>query len=898
MRRNEKTTEGSVRKMPGVRSDRVWLAFVMAPLALGAVMARPGAAQPPASKQAKTDERAALNAREALLILERNCLTCHRGEKPMGALRLTSREDTLKGGHSGPAVSLQKPAESRLLQAVRHEGLLKMPPSGRLPQAQIDTLTRWVEQGLLWPKLSGQSSESQREKHAGPPPPTDSRARTHWAFQPVRPPAVPKVKNAAWVKNPIDAFVLAKLEKAGLQPNPPASRAALIRRATYDLTGLPPGPEEVRAFLADKSPDAYEKLVDRLLASPRYGEKWGRHWLDLVRYAESDSYERDNAKPNAWRYRDYVIRSLNADKPYDQFLIEQLAGDELPVRTPERLIATGYYRLGLWDDEPVDPKQALYDDLDDILSTTGQVFLGLTVNCARCHDHKIDPIPQKDYYRLLAFFNGVRRYGVRSPESVAEASLRPIAPPQVVQQHRAEVAAYQAKVKANQDALTAIEAKVMPDFIPVEKEEFRNEALRAQIVQKRVPKLLSQEMFDRYVALTEEKKRLAQAAPKALDMALCVTEEGAKARKTHVLLRGNAHVEGDEVQPGFPTVLQFPDPPIAPGSHGDTAGRRLALARWIASPKNPLTARVMVNRVWHYHFGRGIVRTPSDFGFQGAPPTHPELLDWLSAYFVGGAPVFKASGLPEKIKTSKLASPNNSTQEYLKTPSAQPWSLKALHRLIMLSNTYQMASQGNAKALAKDPANDLFWRFDMRRLLAEEVRDSILAVNGSLNLAMYGPSIYPTIPEAVLAGQSIPGAGWGQSSPEEQRRRSVYIFVKRSLITPILASFDGPDTDFSCPARFATTQPTQALGMLNSDFLNQQARIFADTLRQKAGPDPQKQVRLALWRVFQREPTPKEVSRGVRLMADMQMQHGVRAEEALVQFCLIALNLNEFLYLD
>jgi hypothetical protein len=619
----------------------------------------------------------------------------------------------------------------------------------------------------------------------------------------------------------------------------------------------------VEAFVKDKSPDAWEKLVDRLLASPQYGEKWGRHWLDLVRYAESNSYERDGTKPHAWRFRDYVIQSFNQDKPYDQFIIEQLAGDELPQRTPERLIATGYYRMGLWDDEPADPKQALYDDLDDIVSTTGQVFLGLSIGCARCHDHKLDPLPQKDYYSFLAFFNGVRRYGVRSDESVAAASLRPIAPEEEVRKQRAEVEAHQAKVKANQEALGAIEAKVFPDLEPVEKEEWKTEFRRIPIVRKRLGKVLDQAEVDRYVELSQERRQLFRFRPTALDMALCVTEVGAKPRDTFLLMRGNPHVEGDKLEPAFPAVLSPPPPQIRPGAHGDTSGRRLALAQWIAGKENPLTARVMANRVWQFHFGRGIVRTTSDFGFQGDKPTHPELLDYLASEYM-------ASG----------------------------WRMKPLHRRIMLSNTYKMASTANSQALAKDPGNDLLWRFDMRRLQAEEVRDAILAVNGSLNLKAGGPSFYPDIPAEVLAGQSMPGAGWGKSSEEEQRRRSVYIFVKRSLPVPLIAAFDGPETDFTCPSRFATTQPTQALGLLNSAWMNDQAKVFAEFLKKQAPSGTADQVRLAIRRVTQRPATAAEVDRGVKLIEGLQKEDGMNPDTALATFCIVALNLNEFLYLD
>ncbi|HEU4754112.1 MAG TPA: DUF1553 domain-containing protein, partial [Armatimonadota bacterium] len=448
-------------------------------------------------------------------------------------------------------------------------------------------------------------------------------------------------------------------------------------------------------------------------------------------------------------------------------------------------------------------------------------------------------------------------------ESVAEASLRPIAPEEEIRKQQEAVAAHRAKLKENQEAIAAIEAKVLPDLSPVEKEEWRTEPRRAPIVKLRVPRLVSQEEFDRYVQLVRTRRELFRAAPPALAQALCVTELGAKPREMHVLLRGNPHVPGDRVEPGFLSVLGGAAPEITPTPYGDTSGRRLALAKWIASKENPLTARVMVNRIWQYHFGRGIVRSTSNFGFQGDKPTHPELLDWLAS-------------------------------EY----TANGWHMKPLHRLIMLSAAYQMSSKGNAAALAKDPENDLFWRFNMRRLDAEEIRDSVLAVLGELNLKMGGPSFYPDIPAEVLAGQSMPGAGWGKSSAEEQRRRSVYIFVKRSLITPIIAAFDGPETDFTCPSRFATTQPTQALGMLNSAWINEEARTFAGVAEKTAGPQPAAQAQFVLSRVLQRKPTQAEVERGVRLMQSLQQQDGMKPEEALVSFCLVALNLNEFVYLD
>jgi len=791
-------------------------------------------------------------------ILEQHCLKCHGGkESPKGGLRLTSRNAILKGGETGPAVSLDEPGASLLLAAVNYEGY-EMPPTGKLAEEQIATLAEWVKLGV---PMTGGDEVVEEPQHG--PPQVNEETRKFWSFQPVRRPE-PPTANEAWVRTPIDAFVWQQLHNAGLQPAPPAERTALLRRAYYDLIGLPPSPQEVADFLADDSPNAFEKVVDRLLDSPHYGEHWARHWLDLVRYAETNSYERDGPKPFVWRYRDYVIRSLNADKPYDQFILEQLAGDELEQITDDSIIATGYYRLGLWQDEPVDPVQELYEDLDDLVRTTGEVFLGLTVGCARCHDHKLDPIPQRDYYSFLAFFRNVRRFGERSHESVLEASVRPIGSPEEVRLHQTAVEQHRRETRANHRALEEFDQRLREDLVGVEVDEWKTESARVAIARQRIGKLFTQDEFDRYAALTKRRDELRAFQPPGLEQALCVKEHGATCPPTHVLVRGNASVPSEEVQPAFLSVLSPPRPQIETPRSGESTGRRLALARWIASPENPLTARVIVNRIWHYHFGRGLVRSTSDFGFMGQAPTHPELLDWLASDLVAGG-----------------------------------WRLKRVHKQIMLSSTYQMSSQPNPTALEKDPTNDLFWRFDMRRLSAEEIRDSLLLVNGSLNRdKMFGPSIYVKIPEEVLAGQSRPGDGWGESTPEDRVRRSLYIHVKRSLVVPLVASFDGPDTDSSCPVRFVTTQPTQALGMLNSDFLNEQAEILADYLRQHSGHGAAEQVELALWRSLQRPPAPHEIDRGVQLLATLRDKHGLSPHAALKQFCVTVLNLNEFLYLD
>lgn len=795
---------------------------------------------------------------EVLPILEQHCLKCHGTGKVKGGLTLASRAAILQGGDSGPGVDLQKPDASLLLQAVNYQGF-EMPPSGKLPAAQIAILTKWVKLGLPMPAGAAPPVVT----HKSSPGVTDE-TKNHWSFRRVQRPTPPDVRNTSWVANPIDAFVLARLEAAGLEPNPPAPPPQLVRRVHYDLVGLPPEIAEVEAYVRDPSPAAYQALIDRLLDSPHHGEHYARYWLDLVRYAESNSFERDNPKPFVWRYRDYVIDFFNSRRGYDQFIREQLAGDELDEVTPETIIATGYYRLGLWDDEPADPELAFYDGLDDIIGTTSQAFLGLTMNCARCHEHKLDPLPQADYYRFAAFFRNVKHYGQRSDESVAQASLRSIATPAEEAAFQTEKANWERTVAELRKQLDEVEASVAPHLQGGEIDDFKLDSQRLRVLNKHIGAHLSREQFDEYARTRKRWTDLRNHPPRSASQALCVKENGATAPATYVLARGNPHVRGDAVDPAFPAVLSPPAPVVRVPPGGQSSGRRRALAEWIASRDNPLTARVMVNRIWQWHFGRGIVPSANNFGLQGDPPTHPELLDWLAAEFMDHG-----------------------------------WSLRHLHQLILTSNTYRMSSHGQAAGLEHDPQNHLFWRFDMRRLRAEELRDSILAVNGTLNLdKMFGPSIYPIIEAEVLAGQSRPGAGWEQSTPAERRRRSIYIHLKRSLTVPLLANFDVADTDFTCPVRFATTQPTQALSLLNSAFLQEQSAEFAAYLRQQAGAERDAQVRLALRRALQREPQAGEISRGLALLDALQQEHQLKPDAALKYFCLAVLNLNEFLYLD
>jgi hypothetical protein len=609
----------------------------------------------------------------------------------------------------------------------------------------------------------------------------------HWAFQPVHRAGPPAVRAGGWVQTPVDAFILAKLKAAGLKPSPPADRRTLLRRVYLDLIGLPPTPEEQQAFLADTRPDAYARVVEALLSRPEYGERWARHWLDVVRYAETNGYERDGDKPNAWRYRDYVIDAFNKDKPYDRFVIEQLAGDEIEGSNAETQIATTFLRLGTWDDEPAEPKQDRYDQLDDVLGTTASAFLGVTLRCARCHDHKFEPFSQEEYYQMLAVFEPLKRPGagrkdLDRPVGTAAELVNPI--------------------------------------------------------------------------------RLA-FGPRAYIW----YEDSSTAPVTHVFQRGNPDRPKKEVKPGVPEVLAAtqPDPP-KPLAH--STGRRLWLARWLTDPKNPLTARVMVNRIWQGHFGRGLVGTPNDFGVMGEPPSHPELLDWLACRF-----------------------------------AQTGWSIKGLHRLIVLSSAYQQATAPQPKASQVDPKDRLLWRWPQYRLQAEAVRDSMLAVSGTLNPQRGGKSMYPTLPRAVLEGQSRPGDGWGKSDAKQQHRRSIYIFVKRSLAVPELDLLDAPDTTSSCEMRPVSTTAPQALTFMNGAFANEVAQEFAARLEREAGSDPAAQVRRAYELAFCRPPTENET----RLCLDFLTRqpvvaaaksHGAGPHSALAALCLVFLNANEFAYVN
>jgi hypothetical protein len=723
------------------------------------------------------------------------------------------------------------------------------------------------------------------------------RAKTHWAYQPFRQAVVPSVRDRAWVRTPIDAFLLARIEAAGLRPAPAADRRTLLRRVTLDLTGLPPTPEEQNAFLSDRSPLAYINLVNRLLASPAYGERWGRHWLDVARYADTNGYERDGDKPSAWRYRDYVIDALNRDWPFDRFVMEQIAGDEMPGSDARMQIATTFLRLGSWDDEPANALTDRYDQLDDVLGTTATAFLAQTVRCARCHDHKFEPFSLKEYYRLLAVFEPLRRpqrgradldrFVGNEADLIAyrQASAEFVAKLEELK-HRMDRARRPARDRVLADA-RKLPAEVRAAFLTPAGKRSREQAQLVKNHQTTLDLLIRADLTDKEKQqideLDRQEARLKRSAPREPGMRAYIwSEDGSKAPVTHVFRRGNPEFPGAAVEPGVPSILA-PASPAPPQVLERSTGRRLWLARWIASANNPLTARVIVNRVWQWHFGRGIVATAGDFGLMGEAPTHPELLDWLASEFVGQA--FQPDGSKSQAGKPDLR-----------------WSLKHLHRLIVMSSAYQTSSAADDGNAVRKLA--LFGRWRQRRVEAEVVRDSMLAVAGRLNRQAFGPGVYPRLSPAVLATQSRPGLGWGKSDERQSARRSVYVFAKRTLVVPELELLDSPDTTSSCEQRPQSTTAPQALTFLNGTFAHEQARHFADRLVREVGDDTGKQIERAFLLALGRPPREDErksivafLDRQTRQIASEKRGGTVNARrEALASFCLVLFNTNEFFY--
>jgi hypothetical protein len=693
-----------------------------------------------------------------------------------------------------------------------------------------------------------------------------------WSFQPVAKTAAPAVQNKAWVKNDVDAFILAKLEAMGIQPNAGADRITLLRRASLDLTGLPPTPEEVQAFLADNSPDAWARQVDRLLDSPRYGERWARHWLDLARYADSEGFKSDETRPNIWRYRDYVINSFNADKPYDRFVKEQIAGDELYPNDPQAVIATGFNRHFPDESNARNLMQRRQELLFDITDVVGSTFMGLTVGCAKCHDHKFDPILQKDYYRLQAFFANTR---IEDNMVLAGAERR--------KQYETKHAVWDARTEAIRAEMRKLVEPTLKKLWQDGFDKFPPEIQDSITTEpeKRTPiqwhmyyKARPQVEFSvddaakkmkgagaaRYKELAKELAKFDNIKPAELPVAQTMIDNASAPPKTHVLKVGVYSNLMEEVEPGFLTLLDGGAPAkIEKPAGRETSGRRTALANWLTDPANPLTARVMANRIWHYHFGRGLSGNPSDVGLMGERPSHPELLDYLAAAFVENG-----------------------------------WSIKKMHRLILLSNTYQLSSDFNETAAKVDSDNRLLWRFSRRRLEGETVRDAMLAVSGKLNLKMHGPGVFPPLPPGVVTR-----GGWKQREDEsEANRRSVYVFVRRNTRYPMFEAFDMPDTHESCARRNVTTSAGQALELMNNELVLDWARsLAARVANDAAGMSPQSQVERAFKLVYTRPPTAEETKTALAFLDRHDKITGDR-KATLADFCHMLLNSNEFLYLN
>jgi Protein of unknown function (DUF1553)/Protein of unknown function (DUF1549) len=740
--------------------------------------------------------------------------------------------------------------------------------------------------------LATRSASSLAQAPADPPEPIwTPEQRQHWSFVPPIHPDPPAVETQGWVRNPIDAFTLKTMEVAGVAPSPEADRATLIRRLRFDLTGLPPMAEEVLAFESDPAQDAYERLVDRLLGSAQYGERWARQWLDLARYADSDGFKNDKARPNAWRYRDWVVKALNDDLPYDRFLELQLAGDEIAPGDPDAFVATGFNRNWPFEDNNMVPglnKQLILDDMTD---TTTAVVLGLTVACARCHDHKYDAVSQRDYYRFQALFAATEAkddFVIASAEDQAiQASVEA--------EHAARVDLLRRQVEAIEQPYAAEILKEKVAKLPLEvrrafeadpltrsaeqEELVKKHAKQMTIEPKKMLSALPDDARAGWQGRKKEMETLAAKAPVPLPTASGMTDFGSKPPPVRMLRKGNFANPGEEIGPGFlsvfgPTTLPEGDQ----AGSATTTGRRKALADWVTRPDHPLTARVMVNRLWQGHFGRGIVSTSGDFGTQGSAPSHPELLDWLATEFI-----------------------------------ARGWSIKAIHRLMVTSATYRQSSKASEKTVEADPDNLLFSRMPRRRLEGEAVRDALLAVSGRLDPRVGGPSVFPELPPGVDTRN-----GWARSANAADRnRRSLYVFIKRNLKFPLFDAFDVPDTNLTCPERNVSVNAPQALMLLNSSQVLEQARALAGRVYAVASnrADLDELVTSGYRLALGREPGPEERARAVEFLRSQPDHLSGRGETmtlpipmpegptsaqgaALVDFCHVLLNLNEFVFVD
>jgi mono/diheme cytochrome c family protein len=811
--------------------------------------------------------------RDVKPILAQNCVKCHGPDRRRNGLRLDTAAAARKGGDSGPAVTPGDSAKSRLiLMVTAADGVKPMPPSGTpLDAAQVAILKAWID--------------------AGAPAPADEVAATskHWAFQPVVRPAEPAVKNEAWVRNAIDRFVLARLEKEGVAPSSEADRATLIRRLSLDLLGLPPSPKEVDDFVADKAPDAYEKLVDRLLTSPHYGERWGRHWLDQARYADSNGYSID-APRSMWPYRDWVINAFNTDMPFDRFTIEQLAGDLLPpvADAPgspnERLIATGFHRNTQINEEGgIDLEQFRVESIVDRVNTTGSVFLGLTVSCCQCHDHKFDALTQREYYELFAFFNSADEPKLELPTQEQTAKREEVqAKIDAVEQRLKELdAVTPEKLAAWEGSLSVEDKKKLPEKVrtvlaiaingrDAKQQQLVLDAYRNADQVKHIAAALAADPLTAPIhlkTLDARKDLEKQIAELKKDLPVIPTtlivRERPTPRETHVHIMGDFLRKGALVTPGVPGVLPplTPNPtpprgeggkqntPLPSGERGKGEGdatrlTRLDLAKWIVDPKNPLTARVTVNRMWMQYFGLGLVETDNDFGTQGTPPSHPELLDWLASEFV-----------------------------------ARGWSMKAMHKLIVCSATYRQSSKARPDLATLDPRNRLLARLSRLRLDAEIVRDAALTASGLLTPTVGGPSVYPPQPQGVYAFTQVP-RDWKASEGPDRYRRGMYTFVWRSAPHPALVVFDAPDGGLTCTRRNRSDTPLQALTLLNDQAFFECAQALAARVMKEGGTGDDDRLAYGFRLCTARLPKEHEREVLAKLLAKEREKYAASPDEA------------------
>lgn len=791
-------------------------------------------------------------------ILESRCQTCHGAAQQMSGLRLDNGAAALKGGYSGPVLVPKDSEGSRLIRLVSGQvDNLVMPPAGeRLKPSEVSLLRAWIDQGADWPDPAGATASD------APEPKTD-----HWAFRPVRKPALPAIERDSWARNQIDRFVLARLEREGIEPAREASPETLARRVSLDLTGLPPSLEQVAAFLTDPEPDAYERLVDGLLDSPQYGERWAIQWLDLARYADTDGYEKDSERPYAWRWRQWVIEAINRDMPFDRFTVEQIAGDALPEASLEQQIATGFHRNGLKNREGgVKIEQFRFEETIDRTNTVGTVWLGLTVGCAQCHDHKYDPISQKDYYRLFAFMNAVDEAEIATPMPGEMGPYLKALPVYLERRRRLleknrvyELQpAWEAKMVQAADnpgkwtdwdhALDAVQ-KYMDngEGIVRKARSARTDREQTKLEDhfiKNYHRVITKEFWKEldWVGLRKELLRMRAETPD-ITYARAITD-ASPPRPSHVHLRGGWNALGIPVEPGTPSAL--------PAFESEGRHPRLALAEWLVSRDNPLTARVAVNRIWQEYFGRGIVPTADDFGTRSPGPSHPALLDWLASEFLD-----------------------------------QGWSMKKLHKSIVMSATYRQSSANRPGLQELDPANVLLGRQQRLRLPAEIIRDAALKASGLLNSAVGGPSVRPPQPDGVADLAYAGSVEWNESRGKDRYRRGLYTFFQRTVPFPQLVNFDMPDRTAARCSRERSNTPLQALNLLNDRTFVEAARALAIRVLNSNSGDFEKSIREAFRLALSREPSLSE-ARHLRDYYDQQKAIFASEPEAAEQFMPLA----------